>query len=283
MVATFFNKTLALLFGSRNERLIKTYNRQVELINKLDPEIRSMTDIQMREKADELRKRLAAEESDAAVLPEAFALMREAMDRHIGLRNALNPAYPFDVTKLSPTGQELYKQARAKCVKEHDWRFVPVPPEFYEAIREMVPESRPPFRARPFDVQLIGGMVLYDGKIAEMATGEGKTFVAALACCLMSLRGRHCHVITVNDYLVRRDAAWVAPALYSLGISVGFIQAQMDNAPRKIAYQCNVTYGTASEFGFDYLRDNMKQSVQEQVQSPLHYAIVDEVDSILID
>ncbi|HTV46878.1 MAG TPA: preprotein translocase subunit SecA [Phycisphaerae bacterium] len=283
MVATIFNKTLAAIFGSRNERLIKTYNRQVELINKLEPQIRSMTDVQMRQKADELRKRLADGENDSAVLPEAFALMREAMDRQIGLRNALNPALPFDVEKLSPAGQELFKQAKAKCVKEHDWRFVEVPPELYEAIRLVVPDSRPPYRARPFDVQLIGGMVLYDGKIAEMATGEGKTFVAALACCLMALRGRHCHVVTVNDYLVRRDAAWVAPALYSLGISVGFIQAQMDNAPRKVAYQCNVTYGTASEFGFDYLRDNMKQSIQEQVQSPLHYAIVDEVDSILID
>jgi preprotein translocase subunit SecA len=283
MVATIFNKALASIFGSRNERLIKGYSRKVELINALEPDIRAMTDAQMRQKADELRKRLAGGESDSDVLPEAFALMREAMDRHIGLRNALNPALNFEPSKLNPAAQELYKQAKAKCVKEHDWRFVEVPPEFYQAVRDVVPDSRPPYRARPFDVQLIGGMVLYDGKIAEMATGEGKTFVAALANCLMALRGQHCHVVTVNDYLVRRDAAWVAPAFYCLGLSVGFIQSQMDNAPRKIAYQCNITYGTASEFGFDYLRDNMKQSIQEQVQGPLHYAIVDEVDSILID
>jgi preprotein translocase subunit SecA len=127
-------------------------------------------------------------------------------------------------------------------------------------------------------------MVLYEGIIAEMATGEGKTFVAPLACFLMALTGRKCHVVTVNDYLVRRDANWVAPAFYSLGMTVGYIQSEMyDNSIKQQMYRCNVTYGTNSEFGFDYLRDNMKLSVGDQVQGPLDFAIVDEVDSILID
>src|SRR5205085_1901307 len=155
----------------------------------------------------------------------------------------------------------------------------------YEAVRKMYPESRPPFRARPFDVQLIGGLVLYEGKIAEMATGEGKTFVAPLACFMRVLEGLHCHVVTVNDYLVRRDSLWLKPAFDNLGISVGYIQSDMDPGgdTRRNAYRCAITYGTNSEFGFDYLRDNMKERADLQVQGPLDFAIVDEVDSILID
>ncbi|MGC9259675.1 MAG: preprotein translocase subunit SecA [Phycisphaerae bacterium] len=283
MVTQFLNKSMTKIFGSRNGRLIKSYRHRVEAINVLEPGIRVLTDAQLRARAEELRRRMADGESDMAILPEAFALMRESMDRNIGLRNAFNPAIPFDRNKLSPDAQGSYQQVKAKCVGEHDWRFVEIPPELYQAIRDAVPDARPPYRARPFDVQLIGGMVLYDGKIAEMATGEGKTFVAPLACFLMGLAGKHCHVVTVNDYLVRRDAAWVAPAFYALGMSVGFIQANMDNEPRQKAYQCTVTYGTNSEFGFDYLRDNMKQSLGEQVQGPLDFAIVDEVDSVLID
>ncbi len=283
MVTQFLSKSLTKIFGSRNGRLIKSYRHRVEAINTFEPAMRVLTDGQMRAKADELRKRVADGESDMSILPEAFALMRESMDRNIGLRNALNPACGFDAGKLTPEAQNLYQQAKAKCAGEHDWRFVEIPPQLYEAIRASVPDARPPYRARPFDVQLIGGMVLYDGKIAEMATGEGKTFVAPLACFLMGLTGKHCHVVTVNDYLVRRDAAWVAPAFYAVGMSVGFVQSNMDNEPRQKAYQCTVTYGTNSEFGFDYLRDNMKQSLAEQVQGPLDFAIVDEVDSVLID
>ncbi len=283
MVTQFLNKSMTKIFGSRNGRLIKSYRHRVAAINAFEPAMRALTDAQLRAKADELRKRMAAGETDMAILPEAFALMRESMDRNIGLRNAFHPAGNFDAGKLSAEAQNLYKEVKKQCVGEHDWRFVEIPPELYEAIRAAVPDARPPYRARPFDVQLIGGMVLYDGKIAEMATGEGKTFVAPLACFLMGLSGRHCHVVTVNDYLVRRDAAWVAPAFYAVGMSVGFIQSNMDNEPRQKAYQCTVTYGTNSEFGFDYLRDNMKQSLAEQVQGPLDFAIVDEVDSVLID
>ena len=218
------------------------------------------------------------------MLPEAFAIMRESMDRNIGLRNAFNPAMNFD-REILPTQElkDLYTDIKFKCVGENDWRFIEIPVEMFDAIREVVPVDRPPFRARPFDVQLIGGMVLYEGKIAEMATGEGKTFVAPLACFMMALTGKQCHVVTVNDYLVKRDASWVAPAFYAMGMRVGYIQAFLDNATRKQMYACEVTYCTNSEFGFDYLRDNMKNSVAEQVQGSLDYAIVDEVDSILID
>ncbi len=134
-------------------------------------------------------------------------------------------------------------------------------------------------------MQFIGGLVLYEGKIAEMATGEGKTFVAPLACFMRVLEGNHCHVVTVNDYLVRRDAMWVRPAFENLGLTVGFIQTEM--APggdaRRAAYGSDVTYGTNAEFGFDYLRDNMKERAALQVQGPLEFVVVDEVDSILID
>lgn len=288
MVTTYINKALTSIFGSRNERLIKSYRKQVEAINALEPEIRKLSDAQMKDRAESLKKRLADKPGDdLLVLPEAFAIMREAMDRQIGLRTALNPAMKFDPKLLPAEAQELFLNCSFKCVGEHDWRFVEIPLELYNAIRAVVPADRPPFRARPFDVQLIGGMVLYEGKIAEMATGEGKTFVAPLACFLMALRGKQCHVVTVNDYLVRRDANWVAPAFYALGMSVGFIQSYMEHSmgpdSRQRAYQCNVTYGTNSEFGFDYLRDNMKLSVAEQVQGSLDFAIVDEVDSILID
>ena len=287
MVAAYINKALTKIFGSRNERMIKAYRKRLGAINALEPEIRQLTDAQMKERGKALEAKLENKETtDLQALPEAFAIMRESMDRQIGLRNAFYPEMKFD-RELLPTQQlkDLYTDILFKAMQsgENGWRFVDIPVEMYDAIRAVVPADRPPFRARPFDVQLIGGMVLYEGKIAEMATGEGKTFVAPLACYMMSLTGRKCHVVTVNDYLVQRDAAWVAPAFYALGMTVGYIQAFMENHDRQKMYSCNVTYGTNSEFGFDYLRDNMKNSVADQVQGPLDYAIVDEVDSILID
>jgi len=134
-------------------------------------------------------------------------------------------------------------------------------------------------------VQLIGGNVLYEGKIAEMATGEGKTLVATLATYMVHLTGRKVHIVTVNDYLAKRDAEWMAPVYEALGLSVGAIQADMDTAgeERKNQYGSDITYGTNNEFGFDYLRDNMKTSLRQMVQGPLEYAIIDEVDSILVD
>ncbi|MHC4628790.1 MAG: DEAD/DEAH box helicase, partial [Planctomycetota bacterium] len=154
--------------------------------------------------------------------------------------------------------------------------------EAFAVVREA---ARRNVQMRHFDVQLIGGNVLYDGKIAEMATGEGKTLVATLAAYLVHLTGRRIHVVTVNDYLAKRDAEWMGPVYESLGLTVGAIQADMDSAgdERKAQYGCDITYGTNNEFGFDYLRDNMKTSLEQMVQGPLEYAIIDEVDSILID
>ena len=155
-------------------------------------------------------------------------------------------------------------------------------PEAFAAVREA---ARRTVEMRHFDVQLIGGNVLYDGKIAEMATGEGKTLVATLAVYLVHLTGRRVHLVTVNDYLAKRDAEWMGPIYRALGLTVGAIQADMDTAgeERKAQYECDVTYGTNNEFGFDYLRDNMKVSLDQMVQSALEYAIIDEVDSILVD
>src|SRR4051812_48361814 len=145
---------------------------------------------------------------------------------------------------------------------------------------------------RHYDVQMIGGMVLHSGNIAEMVTGEGKTLVATLPAYLNALEGKGCHVVTVNDYLARRDMEWMGPLYMGLGLTVGCIQSGMDSGERQKAYSCDITYGTNNEFGFDYLRDNMRPAARgderfekhfQQSQGPLHYAIIDEVDNILID
>jgi preprotein translocase subunit SecA len=170
-----------------------------------------------------------------------------------------------------------YKAALKAGTKPED-----ILPEAFAVVRET---ARRNVEMRHFDVQLIGGNVLYEGKIAEMATGEGKTLVATLAAYLVHLTGRKVHIVTVNDYLAKRDAEWMAPVYESLGLTVGAIQADMDSTgdERKAQYACDITYGTNNEFGFDYLRDNMKTSIEQMVQGPLQYAIIDEVDSILID
>src|SRR5438874_5549316 len=153
-------------------------------------------------------------------------------------------------------------------------------PEAFAAVREAAKRT---LGQRHFDVQLIGGMVLHDGKIAEMKTGEGKTLVATLPAYLNSLTGRGVHIITVNDYLARRDAEWMGPIYSALGLTVGVIVHDLDDAERRAAYGADITYGTNNEFGFDYLRDNMKYDLADCVQRGHHFAIVDEVDSILID
>jgi len=165
------------------------------------------------------------------------------------------------------------------------WLFVDIPASLYQAVRELYPQSKPPFRARPFDVQLVGAVVLYEGRIAEMKTGEGKTIVAPLSCYLAAIEGKQVHVVTVNDYLVQRDRDWTFPFFRMLGMTVGAIHPQHMQHPqlKQMAYHCDVVYGTTAEFGFDYLRDNMKMSTQEQVQKHRQIAIVDEVDSTLID
>ena len=212
---------LGMLLGSANDRLVKSYDKTVSRINDLEPKYHAMSDEELRGQTDVLRARLAAGDKEKDILPDAFALVREASVRTIGLRH--------------------------------------------------------------FNVQMIGGMVLTNGQIAEMKTGEGKTLVATLAMYLKALHGKGAHLITVNDYLASRDASWMGEIYRFLGLTVGIIQHDMTDDERRAAYACDITYVTNSELGFDYLRDNMKFSKKQQVLRPFFYAIVDEVDSILID
>src|SRR2546421_6067451 len=209
------------LFGSRNERLLKQYAPVVQRINALEAGLAALSDAQLRAKSAELKKRYAEGAPLDELLPEAFAVVREASKRTL--------------------------------------------------------------RMRHFDVQLLGGMVLHYGKIAEMKTGEGKTLVATLPAYLNALTGNGVHIVTVNDYLARRDAEWMGKIFNFLGLTVGVNLPHMDPEDKRKAYAADITYGTNNEFGFDYLRDNMAMHVEERFQRGLHYAIVDEVDSILID
>jgi preprotein translocase subunit SecA len=280
-------KMLTKIFGSRNDRLLKRYYRIVAEINALEPKVSELTDEQLRARTQEIRAGIHDQKIRSAdVMAECFAIMRESMDRNIGIRSIFNPEENFDPDKFSDDVLQAYDEVQQRMIATGEsWQRVSIPVKVYKAVRELYPESRPPFRARCFDVQVIGGLVLYENKIAEMATGEGKTFVGPLACFMKVMEGYHCHVVTVNDYLVRRDANWTRPAFEALGLTVGFIQQDMEpgGESRKRMYECDVTYGMNSEFGFDYLRDNMKERRDLQVQGSLDFAIVDEVDSILID
>jgi len=215
------NSLLTRVFGSRNERQLRQLNRIVAKINALEPEIEKLSDEQLKAKTPEFKQRIADGEALDKVLPEAFAVCREASRRVLGMRH--------------------------------------------------------------YDVQLIGGMVLHLGKIAEMRTGEGKTLVATLPVYLNALEGKGVHVVTVNDYLARRDSAQMGKLYNWLGMSVGVVYPGMPHGDKREAYASDITYGTNNEFGFDYLRDNMALSRADRYQRGLHYAIVDEVDSILID
>lgn len=212
---------MKMVFGDPNKKELKVCQGYVDKINALEPEISGLSDARLRAKTDEFRLRLTKGETLDDLLPEAFAVVREAAKRVMGLRH--------------------------------------------------------------FDVQLMGGCILHRGKIAEMRTGEGKTLVATLPAYLNALEGKGVHVVTVNDYLARRDSEDMGRVYRFLGLSVGLITHEMDYPARKAAYAADITYGTNNEFGFDYLRDNMVISLDQMVQRPLHYAIVDEVDSILID
>ena len=215
------SKLLKSVFGSRNDRLLKQYRQSVQAINALEPQLSPLSDDALRAKTETLKQRAAAGESLDALLPEAFAIVREGGKRVFGMRH--------------------------------------------------------------YDVQLIGGMVLHYGKIAEMRTGEGKTLMATLPAYLNALSGKGVHVVTVNDYLAARDAEWMGRLYRFLGLSVGVILSNMDHADKQAAYAADITYGTNNEFGFDYLRDNMATQAGERFQRPLNFAVVDEVDSILID
>ena len=290
------------LFGSRNDRLVKRYMKLVDQVSALEAETIGLTDQELLAKTDEFRERIAnGKESETDLIPEAFAVARESMDRAVGIRNIFDSVHEFDSTLLDDAARKLYEETKATmdATEPHpptgeflgsnepvpSWKFVDIPVALYHAVRKIYPNSKPPFRARPFDVQLIGAVVLYEGRIAEMKTGEGKTIVAPLACYLAALVGKQVHVVTVNDYLVQRDRDWTFPFFRMLGLTVGAIHPHHMQPPqlKQVAYQCDVLYGTTAEFGFDYLRDNMKMSTAEQVQKHRQIAIVDEVDSTLID
>jgi len=279
------NKVLLKVFGSRNERLIKAYSVIARQGGEFEEQISKLDDEGVKAKTAEFKAALKAGTKPEDILAEAFAVVRETSDRYLGIRNVFNDKFKFDFSKLSDTGLKIFQEIKQKLADGADIAEINVPVEFNAEIRSLYPESRPPFRFRHFDVQLIGGNVLYEGKIAEMVTGEGKTLAATLAAYLVHLTGRKVHIVTVNDYLAKRDAEWMGPIYQALGLTVGAIQADMDTAgeERKSQYAYDITYGTNNEFGFDYLRDNMKISFEQMVQGTLQYAIVDEVDSILVD
>jgi preprotein translocase subunit SecA len=216
-----FGQLLTKIVGTQNDRELKRLRPRVAEISAFEPAIKAMSDEQLRGKTAEFRARLANGETIDDLLPEAFAVVREAGRRVVNMRH--------------------------------------------------------------YDVQMIGGMVLHNGALAEMKTGEGKTLVATLPAYLNALEGKGVHIVTVNDYLARRDSEWMGRVYRLLGMSVGVIQHDLNDQQRQVAYNCDITYGTNNEFGFDYLRDNMKFDVAAMVQRGHHYAIVDEVDSILID
>ena len=229
------------IFGTRNERFVRRYTTRVEAIGAKEPEMRQLSDADLRARTAALRERFEKEGRASDLLVDAFAVAREVMDRSVGIRNIFNPKLRdrFPLDRLAASDRALYDETLAKMEATPDapplddflgctdvqpgWLQVEIPARLYEAVRELFPESRPPFRARPFDVQLIGGMVLYQGKIAEMKTGEGKTIVAPLACYLASIMGYKVHVVTVNDYLVQRDRDWTFPYFHWLGLTVGAI------------------------------------------------------------
>jgi preprotein translocase subunit SecA len=239
---------LKKIFGSRNERLLKQYGAIVRQINALEPEISRLTDEALRAKTDEFRARVR----------ERLAKLPEAGDGGEETRR-----------NIEQERERLTRDALEELL-----------PEAFAAVREA---GKRVLEMRHFDVQLVGGIALHEGKIAEMRTGEGKTLVATLPAYLNALAGRGVHIVTVNDYLAKRDAEWMGKIYTFLGLSVGVILTQMDHADKQAAYNADITYGTNNEFGFDYLRDNMTGSPAERFHRPLNYAIVDEVDSILID
>ena len=271
------NTILAKLFGTSHEREVKRILPIVDAVNSHAAAVEILDDEALVAKTVELRAELANGKSLDDILPEAFAVCREAADRRLGMLNILNPELKFDFERLSSGSRLLAEAARQKLSDEaeettehHTLLF---PASFYAEIRTLQPESRFPFRYRPFDVQLIGGVVLH----------EGKTVVATLPVYLNALEGRGVHVVTVNDYLATRDAETMGKVYKFLGLTVGIIVHGLTEEQRKGNYAADVTYGTNNEFGFDYLRDNMAHDIEDCVQRDLNFAIVDEVDSILID
>ena len=278
-----FDAIFTKLFGTPHERYNKKLTPNVEAIVALEPVLRALHDDELSAKTLEFRQRLEAGTALDDLLPEAFAVVREAADRRLGILNVLDPKHSFDLSRLAGSHQKLVLDAREKLEAGTDIVDIHMPADFYDAVRALYPESMPPFRMRVFDVQMRGGMILHAGKIAEMKTGEGKTLVATTAVYLNALTAKGVHVVTVNDYLAKRDSEWMGRLYRFLGLTVGLIVHEKTDFQRREAYHADITYGTNNEFGFDYLRDNMARHPDECVQRELNFAIVDEVDSILID
>jgi len=255
------NTLLGKVFGTKNERVIKALMPNVRAINALEPEIQKLSDAELRAKTDEFRKRIQ----------ERLSRLGGGNGNAPGEEVASEEA-ESDIDRAKRLEKEQY-DALQEILNE-------ILPEAFAVVREA---GRRVLNMRHFDVQLIGGMVLHDGKISEMKTGEGKTLVATLPVYLNALSGRGVHVVTVNDYLAKRDSEWMGKLYRFLGLTVGVIVHDLDDDERRAAYAADVTYGTNNEFGFDYLRDNMKFDIKDCVQRGHNYAIVDEVDSILID
>ena len=257
------NTLLGKIFGTKNERVIKSLMPRVLAINALEPEMQKLSDAELRGKTDEFRKRIQERLS------------------HLGGGNGNRP--PDAETGVEPEDEDDLDRIKRLEKEEYDALQEALDEILVEAFAVVRETGRRVLNMRHFDVQLIGGMVLHSGRISEMKTGEGKTLVATLPVYLNALSGRGVHVVTVNDYLAKRDSEWMGKLYRFLGLSVGVIVHDLDDEERRAAYAADVTYGTNNEFGFDYLRDNMKFELKDCVQRGHYYAIVDEVDSILID
>src|SRR6202140_1494122 len=244
------DKILAAIFGTKHQRDVKRMLPIVAEINALEPEISALSDDELRGKTALFRERLK---------PVVEAVDTAKREMHAG-----------------DEGQIVFKAAKEDLKAALD----DLLPEAFAVCREA---GKRVLNMRHFDVQLMGGIVLHRGKISEMKTGEGKTLVATLAVYLNALAGNGIHVVTVNDYLAKRDSEWMGRIYKFLGMTVGVIVHDLDDVERQAAYNCDITYGTNNELGFDYLRDNMKFRISDCVQRGHHFAIVDEVDSILID
>jgi preprotein translocase subunit SecA len=252
------NTLIAKVFGTKNERVVKTLMPQVQAINALEPQMQKLTDAELRAKTDEFRQRIQERLSRFSSAPET-------------------ETEPDADAEPDPDRQKRLEKEQYAALQEV---LNEILVEAFAVVREA---GRRVLNMRHFDVQLIGGMVLHQGTISEMKTGEGKTLVATLPVYLNALSGRGVHVVTVNDYLAKRDSEWMGKLYRFLGLTVGVIVHDLDDEERRAAYAADVTYGTNNEFGFDYLRDNMKFDLKDCVQRGHNYAIVDEVDSILID
>ena len=270
------------VFGTPHERKVKQLRPVIEKIHAARKALEALDDAALAAKSAEFREKLKNGATLDDIKVEAFAVCQEACDRRLGIFNIFKPENNFDFSKLGDL-QQYTDAAKAELASgKNEWE-VYMPASVYAKVRELYPDSVKPFRMMPFDVQMIGGLVLHEGAIAEMATGEGKTLAAALPVYLNGLSGKGVHVVTVNDYLAGRDAKQMGMVYKFLGLTVGLIINGLNSEQRRESYNSDVTYGTNNEFGFDYLRDNMAVEPAQLVQRELNFCIVDEVDSILID